>query len=42
MNDLFEKTELPQDASLLPLARPAKPLGSGVAQSLSQSNKKTR
>jgi translation initiation factor IF-2 len=31
VNDLFEKTELPQDASLLPLARPAKPLGSGVA-----------
>ena len=30
VNDLFEKIELPQDASLLPLARPAKPLGSGV------------
>lgn len=30
VNELFEKIELPQDASLLPLARPAKPLGSGV------------
>ena len=30
VNDIFEKIELPQDASLLPLARPAKPLGSGA------------
>jgi len=33
VNELFEKIELPQDASLLPLARPAKPLGSGVVHS---------
>lgn len=30
VNELFEKIEIPQDASLLPLARPDKPLGSGA------------